>query len=182
MDSANTNHWLQIAANVGIIGGLALVGVQLKQNADLLRTQLIYEESNRIVSLETQVVGERGAEVWAKMVDSPADLTLADQRIAEALIWSYVEQVRSMYKLAELGLLDEQEWADRVWSDAGFYFGNLYARSWWRNFADADSTLPQPIIDAINARLAQVPAEHNRSYMRDVMENLEVPGDISPEN
>lgn len=173
MDSGKTNHWLQIAANAGIIGGLVLVGVQLKQNSDLLRTQLIYDESNRIVALETLVVGERGAEVWQKMVEDPEHLTLADQRIAEALIWSYVEQVRSMYRLAEMGLLDDEEWADRIESDAGFYFGNRYARAWWKNFSDIDTTLSAPIVNAVNARLGEVEVERNVNYMRDIMEQLE---------
>ena len=65
MNSSKLSDWLQIAANTGIIAGLLLVGLQLKQNSDLLKTQLLYEESSRLVDLETQVVGATGAEWWA---------------------------------------------------------------------------------------------------------------------
>ena len=61
MNSGKLSNWLQIAANVGIVVGLLLVGVQLKQNSDLLKTQLLYDESRRAVDLETLVVGENGA-------------------------------------------------------------------------------------------------------------------------
>ena len=46
--------WLQIVANVGLITGLILVGLQLKQNSDLLKTQLLYEESGRFMDLFDQ--------------------------------------------------------------------------------------------------------------------------------
>ena len=36
MDFTKTSNWLQVTANLGIVAGLILVGVQLKQNADLL--------------------------------------------------------------------------------------------------------------------------------------------------
>ena len=63
MNSSKVAGWLQVAANVGIVAGLILVGVQLKQNSDLLKTQLLYEESKRLVELETQVVGEIGPNI-----------------------------------------------------------------------------------------------------------------------
>ena len=78
MNSSHLSDWLQIAANLGIIGGLLLAGVQLKQNSDLLKTQLLYGESHRLVELETLVVGEMGAEVWAKSISDPLGLDLSE--------------------------------------------------------------------------------------------------------
>ena len=95
MEFTKISNWLQITANVGIVGGLLLVGVQLQQNADLLKTQLLYEESIRMVELETKVVGENAAKVWAKSLTDPRNLTLEEQRIMEALLWSYAEQLRA---------------------------------------------------------------------------------------
>ncbi len=37
------NAWLQIAANLGLIGGLVLVAVQIQQTRDLARLQLQLE-------------------------------------------------------------------------------------------------------------------------------------------
>ena len=74
--SSKLNERLQIAGNVGIIIGLLLVGVQLSQNSSLLKTQLLFEESGRLMMLETQYIGENAAEIWAKSIEDPAGLTL----------------------------------------------------------------------------------------------------------
>ena len=40
MESSNSGHWLQIVANIGIIAGLFLVGVQVMQSNTLAASQL----------------------------------------------------------------------------------------------------------------------------------------------
>lgn len=61
------------------------------------------------MQLEALLVGENGAEVWAKSIEDPEHLTLAEQRIMEVLLWSYTEQLRSLRRLAELGMLDSTD-------------------------------------------------------------------------
>jgi hypothetical protein len=158
------NDWLQVVANLGIVIGLLLVGVQLKQNSDLLKTQLLYDESHRAIELETQVIGEDGARVWAKSLTDPENLTLEEQRIIEALLWSFAEQLRATRMLAELGLLDDSEWRVRVYGESGFWLGNRYGRAWWANYSD-DSEMPDDLIAAVNDRLSEVTAEHTLTYM-----------------
>lgn len=170
MNSSKLSDWLQIAANVGIIGGLLLVGVQLKQNSDLLKTQLLYEESSRLVELETQVIGESGAEVWAKSIADPLSLDLSEQRIMEALLWSFVEQLRSTRLLAQLGLLEDEEWRLRVRSDSAYYLANDYGRAWWANYSEGNNSLPGDLIDEINARLSEVETNFTANYAGSVAE------------
>lgn len=172
MNSSKLSDWLQIAANTGIILGLLLVGLQLKQNSDLLKTQLLYEESSRLVDLETQVVGETGAEVWAKSISDPENLNLAEQRIMEALLWSYVEQLRSTRLLGELGLLEDADWKARVTSDTGFYLGNKYGRAWWANFKEGNAVLPPDLIMEIDSRLSEVDTNRTADYIRSTMDRL----------
>ena len=172
MNSGKLSDWLQIAANIGIIAGLLLVGLQLKQNSDLLKTQLLYEESSRLVDLETQVVGETGAEVWAKSISDPENLSLAEQRIMEALLWSYVEQLRSTRLLGQLGLLEDAEWKARVRSDTGFYLGNKYGRAWWASFKEGNSVLAPDLIREIDFRLSEVDTNRTAEYIRSTMDRL----------
>ena len=170
MNSSKLSDWLQIAANVGIIAGLLLVGLQLKQNSDLLKTQLLYEESNRLVELETQVVGENGAEVWAKSISDPGNLSLSEQRIMEALLWSFVEQLRATRLLAELGLIEDEEWRLRVRSDTAYYLANEYGRAWWANYRDGNTSLPSDLILEINARLSGVNTNFTANYNNSIMD------------
>ena len=71
MSSEKLNKLFQFAANIGVIGGLVLVGLQLKQNSDLLKTQLLYEESGRFISGEQAVYVENAARVWATSIEQP---------------------------------------------------------------------------------------------------------------
>jgi ketosteroid isomerase-like protein len=176
MDTAKFNHWLQIAANVGIVAGLVMVGVQLKQNSDLLRTQILYEESARSIALETQVIGEEGARVWAKAMTEPTELSLEEKRIMEAFLWSYTEQLRGMLLLADLGLMEEHDWKARIESDAGFYFGSRYGLAWWENFSggtDGSATLSPDLVDAVNDRLSRLDENYTLDYVGGVAEILE---------
>ena len=170
MNYGKLSNWLQISANIGIVFGLLLVGVQLKQNSDLMKTQLLYEESYRSTELETRVVGENAAEVWARSITDPKSLSLADQRIMEALLWSFTEQLRATRMLADLGLLDDEEWRGRVESDTAFYLANEYGVAWWTNFGLNNSSLPDDLKAAINARLSDVDYDFTVDYFRAVNE------------
>lgn len=172
MNQNKLSGWLQVLANVGIVVGLLLVGVQLKQNSDLLKTQMLYEESSRAIGIETLVVGERGAETWAKSINQPENLDLAEQRIIEALLWSFVEQLRGAYILYQQGLLDEEEWQRRINSDSAFYLANNYGRVWWDNYSDGNENFPQAVIEAVNDRLSSREANSTSNYMKRVMDQL----------
>ena len=172
MNNGKLSNWLQIAANVGIVVGLLLVGVQLKQNSDLLKTQLLYDESRRAVDLETLVVGENGAEVWAKSISDPKNMSLPEQRIMEALLWSFSEQLRSTRLLAELGLLEDEEWRLRVNSETAFYLANDYGKAWWINYSSGNTALPDDLIAEVNSRLSEVNTNFTADYAKAIMESV----------
>lgn len=174
MDFGKLNSWLQVSANVGIVLGLVLVGVQLKQNSDLTRIQLLYAESQRAVDLELEVVGERGADVWAKSIEDPENLTLAEVRIMEALLWGFMENLRGTYRLAEMGLLEEEHWRKRVESEVTFYLSDRYSRAWWRNYGTPGGSVPEELRLAVD----RVIAEDERSltdYILWPQRNMEPP-------
>jgi hypothetical protein len=170
MNYGKLGNWLQISANIGIVFGLVLVGVQLKQNSNLMKTQLLYEESYRATELESRVVGENAAEVWARSISDAKSLSLADQRIMEALLWSFTEQLRASRMLADLGLLDDEEWRARVDSDTAFYLANEYGVAWWTNYSLENTSLPDDLKAAINARLSDVDYDYTLDYARAIME------------
>lgn len=155
MNFDKLNKWLQVSANIGIVLGLVLVGFQLRQNSELARIQLLYEESSRMVALETSVIGERGADVWAKSIEAPEDLTLAEIRVMEALLWSFIEQLRGTYRLAELGLLSEEDWRRRAESEVTFQLSDPYSRAWWRSFSDGNTSIPEELRAVVDETIAR---------------------------
>lgn len=174
MNSAKMNNWLQIVANAGIVIGLLLVGFQMKQNSDLLKTQLLYDESRRIVDFEMQMLGDEPSRVWAKSMTEPMELTLEERRAMEAMLWIYAEHVRATRLLAELGLLEDDEWRGRVLAESGFYYGNPYGLAWWKNYSEDNANLPQDLVDAVNERLASASASTTLDYFDGQLENLEM--------
>jgi hypothetical protein len=132
-----------------------LVGVQLKQNSDLARIQLLHDESRRVVEFELELVGEQGAAVWAKSIEDPANMTLGEVRIMEALLWSFFENLRGTHRLAELGLLEESDWRSRVESEVTFYLSDPYSRAWWSAFGgDPSEQIPEELRSAIEDVMA----------------------------
>lgn len=156
MEIGKLNNWLQVSANIGIVLGLVLVGVQLRQNSELARIQLLNDESQRVVEFELELVGEHGASVWAKSIEDPENLTLEEVRIMEALLWSFIENLRGTYRLAQLGLLEDSDWRSRVESEVTFYLSDPYSRAWWNVFGgDPSESLPEELRAAINAVIAE---------------------------
>ncbi|WOJ93770.1 hypothetical protein R0135_01055 [Congregibacter variabilis] len=147
--------FLDIGANVGIIAGLILVGVQMQQNSDLLKTQLLFEEGLSYVQLEQTFIGENAAAIWAKSMGSPVDLTLEERRVIEGYLWSYLESWKTLYRLHELGLIGN-EWRTRVESDAAFVFGSIYGRGWWIRYA-ANNTNPRELNELISESVQRSP-------------------------
>jgi hypothetical protein len=174
--SSKLNERLQTAAAISIVVSLLLVGVQLKQNSALLKTQLLYEESNRMTAIESRYIGENPSAVWAKSIEDPESLTLAEQRVVEALLWTVTEQWRATRMLAELGLLEEAEWRPRVSSEAGLFLGNRYGRAWWKNYAD---NLHPELAEAINQRLEEVGPNYTGNNFRDIMNLLKIREDAT---
>ena len=151
-------NWLQIGANLGIIAGLLLVGLQLKQNSDLLRTQLLYEESGRFIESEHALYGENAARVWAKSIENPDELNLEERRVIDAYLYSTLESWRSTHMLSEHGLLvDDADWQLRVRDEASYFLGNEYGRAWWSVYREENLMIPPELISIIDEELAADP-------------------------
>lgn len=168
--SSKFSERLQIAAAISIVVSLLLVGVQLRQNSDLLKTQMLYEESNRMIAIESRYIGEDPSPVWAKSIEDPENLTLAEQRVVEALLWTVTEQWRATRMLSELGLLENSEWQPRISSEAALFLGNRYGHAWWENFAGEQ--LHPELIDEINRRLDEAGPDYTRNNFRGIMDLL----------
>lgn len=171
MSNNKKRDWLQIIANAGIIIGLILVGFEIKQNSDLMKAQLLYEESQRFVSYEMAMFGDNPAAVWAKAHTEPENLTLEERRIMEAYFWTFTEQARATQMLAEMGLFRHEDWLSRVANEASFFFGNEYGLAWWQTFGTESELLNPELIETINEALSGDPL-YTMDYMDEVMERF----------
>ncbi len=58
MESSKFGYWLQIGANVGILAGLILVGLQINQNTELTRMSIFSAEQDGYLSMGGVQSGE----------------------------------------------------------------------------------------------------------------------------
>jgi hypothetical protein len=155
LDLERISGWLQLAANVGILGGLILVGFQLQQNSEILQAQMMSAESRSVIDQEMQVIGEQGAAAWVSAMTDPTNVSAEHHRIMEAIFWSAIESWRHIEELADLGLADVDP-RTRVTQEAPWYFGNSYGRAWWIT-RRADSVLSDELKIVIDEAVKKYP-------------------------
>ena len=167
------SKWLQIGANLGILAGLVLVAIQMEQNSDLVRLQLIRQETDSLIAAEQAYVGEQFADTWAKQYSDPESLTLAEMRILESNLWSQsLYRWWKNYELYERGLVSEEDWQTPIVSDANYIFNSLYAQAWWNVNKTPPTHFPQELIDFVDLQL-QDPARYGaESFYNRVREEM----------
>ena len=182
MEVSKVGYWLQVGANVGILVGLVLVGLQMNQNAALLRIQLLKQEADSYVATEMAIAGENFAESWARIQEQPEKVSLKDMRVMESDLWGLsVYKWINAYQLHKHGLLSEEDWKREVDLDLDFGFGNPYARGWWDAFAEGygnTNPVPREVFEYADARIKDLPLDatarhfervrrHTAKYLQD---------------
>lgn len=157
MDSENMSKWLTLGANIGILIGLMLVVIQIRQNSDLLRLQFINDEYLAESSSERLLIGENPAEAIMKAMYNPADMTYADFRVNDAYLISKIDKMYRRYLLGQEGIFDEDYWRE---GDIGFtfdwLFGNKFSQLWWKHEARvAYSDVPE-LVEYVDSRIKSV--------------------------
>ena len=142
--------WIALVANVGVVGGLVLLAVEVRHNSQVGRAQAVTNLLSSQIAGETAFMGEDAAAAIALAMSSPGDLT--DEQILT--IWAYLNVnmlgVQQTYTMHELGLASEEDKALAA-TAAADWLGFPFGRVWWnalkRNF-------PSELAADIDARLA----------------------------
>jgi len=132
MDLADVNSWLGIAANLGVVAGLILVAVQIRQNTNITRAQVANDWFLADMQLELAMMGENPAIVWTKALLSPDDLDHSDAAVLDRYFNFGLVQIQRLQRMHELGVADAQ-WVERV-GYLRWHLGNEPGRRWWAHF------------------------------------------------
>ena len=82
---------------------------------------MLYEESLRASQVGLVILGEDSAAAWAIAITAPDELSLQEQRVVEGMIWLEIENWRAVFKLSQVGLIEE-DWKERVDHHVSFNF------------------------------------------------------------
>ena len=126
--------WKDVAEFVGIIAivaSLLFVGLQLQQDRQLARAELGSNANEFMGVVDLQMSDPDVGRVWAKMLASPQDLSVAEMVQVDGILRSaYVMMLRECY-LVVMEVF--AECATLVGVVARNYFSNRYAQAWWRH-------------------------------------------------
>ena len=151
MDSDRLNRWLTLGANIGVLVGIIVLAVEIRQNSDLARLQFLDDRRTTWQQGELVVFGDSIAEVWEKSVLNPESLSLAETRILDAYLAFQLTNSERVFGLERAGLLEvgaTQQWMQ---SELPFFFDTEFAKTWWEiegrtSWGDEFVRLADPII------------------------------------
>ncbi len=149
MDVDVLNQWLTFVANIGVIAGLILVAVQIKQNTQITKAQLTNDYYMADLQLELTMMGEDPATSWTKSVYTPNELTKEDAVILDRYFNYGLVQIQRLQKMYEIGLVDD-EWQKKM-SYLGWHLGNEVGRRWWE-YSKTD--FPDSFVQTVDEILA----------------------------
>lgn len=130
MEVNKYNKWIQAGANVGILAGLFLVGLQIQQNSELTRAALFSDYQATWTAIDNTMQSEFFAEAMSVAVEDPESLTVAQLIELRGYMYSVMEQFTRTLSLYQLGVfqIDPQV---SIGSRVSDVFGNRYAQAWW---------------------------------------------------
>lgn len=172
MDSKRAGDWLTLAANFSVIIGIAFLILEIRQNSDIATAQVRLDYAAGWRSIDEQRQNEAFAQVYAKSILRPEELSLSEVIQLDGYYTGVMDQMLSAYTSSKAGLRSGQfeETAQHV---ANGYFSNVYAQAWWQEvrmmWQISDDSEFQNIMDSTIARTSQ---QGNREYYQGILNSL----------
>lgn len=126
------NKWLTLGANVGVVLGLVLVFVEVRQNAELTRTQMEQQMNDMLANIELSIAEPEMAAVWVKSVREPEALVDSEIRMLDAHLTSILLEWDYLIQMEAAGLVTRDRVRRHVANTAPAYFGSRFAKNWWQ--------------------------------------------------
>ena len=171
MNSNKINQWLILGANVGVIVGLVLVVLEIKQANVTTTAEMLSNYQNRWFELDQSVQDAELAQAWAKAMENPDKLTTSEMIQIGGLLWTFLDQVSAHSRLWELGVFDDAVPSTEVLirGNASLYFGNAFAQSWWAEHKD---TFSRDWVAVLNEVIEQTPTSNDLETFERIRERL----------
>jgi len=162
--------WKEIAEFVGIIAivaSLLFVGIELQQDRQLARAELGSNANEFMGLVDLSMSDPSVGGVWAKMLESPQDLSVAEMVQVNGILRSaYSMMLRECY----LVVMDVfSECRVLVGVVANNYFANEYAQAWWRHSNRPSEYNSDGIIDEV---ITSMDVSGNTSLHKSVISDL----------
>jgi len=114
MDSDRLNRWLTLVANAAVVAGIVFLGLELRQNTEMMRAQSLTEMSRDATYLMTLNVNDKDyvETMWRGFQGEELDEIEQEQLHRTLLAWT--KYWNNLAYLHRVGLYDEIEFAHQM--------------------------------------------------------------------
>ena len=130
-DADRLNRWLTLGANIGVLLGLIVLIVEVRQNAALTRAAMEQQKNSFLAEIELNIVKPELSDVWVKSVRHPEALTDTELRMMDGILVALMLQWEQRFLMADAGLATRADARAHVVNAAPFYFGSRFGKHWW---------------------------------------------------
>ncbi len=167
----NINRWLTLGANIGVVLGLIILIVEVRQNAALTRAELEADKNKFLADIEFSLSTPEAANAWTKSVRAPETMTDADIRMVEGHLVALMLQWDQLIEMEGSGLASRQRVERHIRNIAPYYFGSAYAKNWWRLQAPGWEGTPMaevagPIVESLDEKFMENYLDASRIEVR----------------
>jgi len=125
------SRWLTLGANLGVVLGLIILIVEIRQNAALTRADMESRRNDVLMQIELSLADPAIGAAWIKSIRAPETMTDLDIRTVESHLVALMLQWDYMFNMEKSGLVSRAEARLHIQNTAPFYFGSAHAKNWW---------------------------------------------------
>jgi len=168
MKSSKLSDWLQVIGSFGVLAGLVLVTLQMKQSTDLVRAELRSNADDAWINIDASKQSETFSIVLAKSIIEPQNLTTAEVLELDGYLFTYMDQLIRDSALYRQGISDDPPEA-LVHGSLQDYFGNKFARAWW---AETKWKFDPELVEVIEMEMKNVSITQDIEYIERIRARL----------
>ena len=125
------NRWLTLAANVGVLLGLVVLIVEVRQNAALTRAAMDQQKNDLLAQIEFNIARPEMSVIWVKAIHTPEALSDTENQAVGSVLVAIMLQWDQMFMMRDAGLISDERVRQHIANTAPFYFGSRFAKHWW---------------------------------------------------
>ena len=125
------NQWLALAANLGVLLGLIVLIIEVRQNAALTRATMDQQKNDFLAQIEFNIARPEMSAIWVKAIRTPEALSDTENQAVGSVLVAIMLQWDQMFMMRDAGLISDERVRQHIANTAPFYFGSRFAKHWW---------------------------------------------------
>jgi hypothetical protein len=158
MNKQLLNDRLQLFASVGVIIGLVMVAVEIRQSSEIARDDTYVAIIEYWGELTTVEIESDISTIFMKSMESPESMTNAELFKLGAWLQSYVQVWQLQLQLDQGAAFDIDS---EISKEAFYFFGNHASRAWYE---ESKYWMPPEVIEIIDEHIATNPVGGDAAF------------------